>query len=313
MPSIRPGSVLAGLLSTAVTALTALAVTGCSSSADQPSGAVSGPVRVVATFYPLAWMVEHIGGDQVTVTNLTPPGVEPHDLELAPDQVEALADADLAVVMGRGFQPGPEKVAAGRSGATVVVLDALGIAAGKVTEGGGGVDPHIWLDPVEFSSIRDEVVSALSVVRPTEARAFAARATALGADLKALDAEFRAGLSSCARTLIVTNHEAFGRMATRYGLVQEGISGLSPDAEPDPQRLADLADMVKAKGVTTVFVEELGPRKFAETLAREAGVKTEVLSPIEGLTVKELADGGSYLSVMRDNLATLRTALDCSS
>ncbi len=307
MAPFRTGSVLGGLLSIA------LVVAGCSSSSNRSADTIADPVRVVATFYPLAWMVEQIGGDGVTVTNLTPPGVEPHDLELAPDQVESLADADLAIVMGRGFQPGPEKVAAGRSGATIVVLDALGVDAGPVREGGGGVDPHVWLDPVEFSSLRDEVVSSLSAVRPSAAPDFAARGTALAAALGALDGEFRNGLAGCARTLIVTNHEAFGRMATRYGLTQEGISGLSPDAEPDPQRLADLADLVRAKGVTTVFVEELAPREFAETLAREAGVTTEVLSPIEGLTAEELADGASYLSVMRANLATLRTALDCPS
>ena len=288
-------------------------VAGCSSSNDQPSTAIAKPARVVATFYPLAWMAEQIGGDDVTVTNLTPPGVEPHDLELAPDQVEALADADLALVMGRGFQPGPEKVAARRSRATIVILDSLSLGAGQVTEGGRGIDPHVWLDPVQFSSIRQEIVSSLSAVRPAAAEAFAARATALGADLDALDADFRAGLSGCARTIIVTNHAAFGRMATRYGLIQEAISGLSPDAEPDPQRLADLADLVKAKGVTTVFMEELAPKVFAETLAREAGIATEVLSPIEGLTAAEVADGASYLSVMRANLATLRRALDCQN
>jgi zinc transport system substrate-binding protein len=263
----------------------------------------SSPMTVVATFYPLAWMAEQIGGDVVAVTNLTPPGVEPHDLELAPDQVDRLANADLAVVLGRQFQPGPEKVAVRRKGPTVTVLSSQRADA----------DPHIWLDPVRFSEVRTEMVAALSALRPSEAAGFGARSATLGESLAALDAEYQAGLETCRRRLIVSTHAAFGRLAKRYGLTQEGIAGLSPDAEPDPERLADLADLVRSSGSTTVFTEEMAPKEFAQTLAREAGVSTRVLSPIEGLTAGQIKRGGSYLTVMRENLAALQRALGCTT
>lgn len=286
-------------LAVSVVAVSAV-LAGCSSNAVRSTTPQSSPVSVVATFYPLAWMAEQIGGDAVAVTNLTPPGVEPHDLELAPDQVDRLGNAGLAVVMGRGFQPGPEKVAALRKGPTITVL--------RPDE---GADPHVWLDPVRFSETRSAMVSAFSALRPSEAAGFRQRSAQLGSALNGLDTEFRSGLQTCRRRLIVSTHAAFGRLAERYGLTQEGIAGLSPDAEPDPQRLADLADLVRSSGVTTVFTEDLAPKEFARTLAREAGVSTQVLSPIEGLTIRQTKTGASYLTVMRDNLATLRTALSC--
>ena len=112
--------------------------------------------------------------------------------------------------------------------------------------------------------------------------------------------------------MIVTAHEAFGHLAQRYGLRQEGVAGLSPDAEPDAQRIGQLTDLVKRDGVTTVFTEELVSPRIAKTLAREAGVRTETLNPLEGLTDRELRRGDDYVSVMDANLAKLHRALGCT-
>ena len=129
--------------------------------------------------------------------------------------------------------------------------------------------------------------------------------------LAALDARYTDGLANCERKLIVTSHEAFGYLARRYGLEQEGVAGLSPDAEPDPKRLADLTDLVKRDGVTVIFTEELVSPRIADTLAREAGVRTAVLDPLEGLTAAKQKRGATYTSVMDENLAKLRDALGC--
>jgi zinc transport system substrate-binding protein len=107
----------------------------------------------------------------------------------------------------------------------------------------------------------------------------------------------------------VTSHAAFGYLAERYGLTQVPITGLSPEEEPSPQRLAEVARLAKAKGVTTIFFETLVSPKIAETLAKEVGAKADVLDPIEGV---EAGSGADYLSVMRDNLTHLRAALGCA-
>jgi zinc transport system substrate-binding protein len=265
----------------------------------RPAAAASRP-SVVASFYPLAWAAQQIGGAGVSVTNLTPAGAEPHDLELNPHQIDAVLDADVVVELGRGFQPAVEKTAGQRDGQTLVLLPA------------GAKDPHIWLDPVRMESIVRRVRSALVKADPTGRALYTSNAQRLLSDLDALDRRYRDGLAHCRRHVIVTGHEAFGYLAARYGLRQEGVAGLSPDAEPDAKRIAQLTDLVKRTGTTTVFTEELVSPRIAETLAREAGVHTETLNPLEGLTDQELAHGDGYVSVMDANLAKLRAALGCS-
>lgn len=267
-----------------------------------PSGAADAVSRssVVASFYPIAWAAQQVGGSRVEVTNLTPAGAEPHDLELAPDQIDEVLDAKVVFELGGGFQPAVEQAAEQRNGPTVQLLPR------------GMKDPHIWLDPVRMAGIVRAVQRELTRVDPAGRAVYTRNATKLLGELEHLAADYRAGLAHCTRDVIVTGHEAFGHLAARYGLRQEGVAGLSPDAEPDAKRVAQLTDLVKRLGVTTVFTEELVSPRIAQTLAREAGVRTVTLSPLEGLTDRELHRGDDYLSVMRSNLAKLRRALGCS-
>jgi zinc transport system substrate-binding protein len=260
----------------------------------------SSRTAVVASFYPLAWAAQQVGGDRVSVTNLTPAGAEPHDLELNPDDIDKVLDAKLVVELGHGFQPAVEQAAESRDGPTVQLLTR------------GTKDPHIWLDPVRMATIVRTVQRELTKVDPTGRASYARNAQRLQRELTDLDARYRDGLAHCERSVIVTAHEAFGHLAKRYRLRQEGVAGLSPDAEPDAQRLGQLADLVKRLGITTVFTEELVSPRIADTLAREAGVTTQTLNPLEGLTDTELQHGDDYLSVMDQNLTKLRTALGCS-
>jgi zinc transport system substrate-binding protein len=274
-------------------------------SCGESSGA-TGKTRVVAAFYPLAFAAEKIGGDKVEVVNLTPAGAEPHDLELTPDQIDDVLDADLVLELGHNFQPAVEKSAAQRDGPTVRVLDQLATAKAHPD------DPHVWLDPVLMQSLVTQVERALTKADPTHRKIYARRAQTFRSELVALDVRFRDGLASCARHLIVTAHEAFGYLARRYGLRQEGVAGLSPDQEPDPKRIAELADLARRERATVVFTEELVSPRIADTLAREAGVRTDVLNPLEGLTDRERRAGDNYVTVMDANLRKLRAALDCT-
>jgi zinc transport system substrate-binding protein len=110
---------------------------------------------------------------------------------------------------------------------------------------------------------------------------------------------------------MVTSHDAFGYLARAYGLTQDAIAGLAPESEPTPQRLAELAAKVRADGTNTIFYETLVSPKVAQTLAREAGVGTAVLDPLEGLSEDDAKAGKTYVSVMRENLAAVRQALGC--
>lgn len=257
---------------------------------------------VVASFYPLAYVAQRIGGPDVRVENLVPPGVEPHDLELSPDQVDDIESADVVLVLGRDFQPAVERVARRNQG-SVRLLDELDV---------DGDDPHVWLDPKLMAQIAGAIGGRLLGALPDRGKELTQRLAAFSAEVSALDGRYSAGLSTCARRHVVTAHDAFGRLAARYGLVSRPIAGLSPDIEPDPARLADLADRIRGEGVTTVFTEELVSPRVANALAREAGVTTDVLNPLEGLTDKDVEGGATYFSVMDANLAKLRTALGCT-
>ncbi|HZY26895.1 MAG TPA: metal ABC transporter substrate-binding protein [Jiangellaceae bacterium] len=266
---------------------------------------------VAASFYPLAFVAERIGGGDVRVVNLTPPGVESHDLELSPRQVAEIAAADL-VVYERGFQPSVDEAVEQNAGdARVEVTEVVPLEHLDEDEHGDlAGDPHVWLDPTLLARIADAVADALATAVPVSAGAFRERAEALGAELTALDEEYSAGMRQCERNVVVTTHEAFGYLAHRYGLEMVGISGLSPDAEPSPARLAEVGEVIADEAVTTVFYERLVSPKVAETLADDLGVVTAVLDPIEGLT--DETEDEDYFTLMRANLGALEEANGCT-
>ncbi|WP_213454022.1 metal ABC transporter substrate-binding protein [Rhizomonospora bruguierae] len=292
------------LRAAALALLTAAGLAGCTATAS-----VTGDrVAVITAFYPLQFVTERVGGDAVSVDNLTKPGAEPHDLELSPKQVAQVTDADLAVYL-KGFQPAVDDAVGQRdAGKNLDVASVQPLNAAPPGEE-GGLDPHVWLDPVRLGAIADAVATRLGEVDPTHAADYTGRAAALRADLGKLDAEYAAGLANCERHEIVTSHAAFGYLAARYHLTQVALSGLTPEQEPSSQRLATVVEQARAHHATTIFFETLVSPKVAEVIAKEVGAKTAVLDPIEGL---EPGDSGDYLSVMRSNLSTLRTALGCS-
>jgi zinc transport system substrate-binding protein len=248
---------------------------------------------IVAAFYPLAYAAAQVAGPDAHVVDLTPPGAEPHDLELSPRDVGRVRDAALAVYAGDGFQPAVQQAVEGRSGPSLDVLADVRTSNG---------DPHVWLDPVRFAGIVRRIAAALDTP---------AGADGLVTRLHALDREYRQGLARCARREIVTSHAAFGYLAARYRLVQVPLVGLQPEAEPGPREIERLVDEVRATGATTVFSEPLASSALADVVAREAGVTTAVLDPLEGRTAAEADAGADYFTVMRRNLRALRKALGC--
>ncbi len=256
----------------------------------------------MTAFYPLAYAAAVIGGGSVSVENLTPPGAEPHDIELTPKQVERIQRASVVLYLTHGFQPGVEQAVSNASGETLDVLAGLSLRAG-VGDEAGKTDPHVWLDPLLFARI---------VTRIGEVLHESARASALAARVRALDSEYRRGLAHCQRHDFVTSHAAFGYLASRYGLQQIAITGIDPESEPSPKKLVQLARLVRREKIRTVFFERLVSPKLSETVARAAGAKTAVLDPIEGLTPAEAKRGFTYLTLMRQNLQALRADLGCS-
>lgn len=297
-----------------------LGTVACGGTPQQASaGSGTGQFDVVVAFYPFQFLAERVARDHARVHNLTEPGTEPHDLELTPRQVGAVTSADL-VIYERSFQPAVDEAVA-QSGnpavldvATVVPLQPAARTPDDEHEGSAHdkdpLDPHIWLDPANMASITTEVAARLSAADPAHALDYVTNARTLTQELSGLDGDIRRGLASCTRTEFVTTHAAFGYLARRYGLTQIAISGLTPDTEPSPARIAEVQTQAQQHGITTVFYETLASPAVATSIATDLGLRTDVLDPIEGMTPQ--SRGTDYLSVMRANLAALRQAGGCA-
>lgn len=350
-------------------ALGLMAVSACSTS-DAAERTDDGRLKVTASFYPMQFLAERIGGEHVSVTTLTKPGVEPHDLELKPRQTAELNDSGLVLYL-KGIQPAVDEAVAESSvqhkvdAASLTKLVSHGAEGGHDHEHGaethdhtpgaeeshdhdhgpdehadehkdehgheesgapgehtgepgaddhghdhateGGADPHIWLDPVKYAEVAEGVGKALEKADPDHAADYAKNTEDLVGKLKDLDTAFAQGLKNTDTRTFITTHAAFGYLADRYHLDQEGIAGIDPEAEPTPARIQELQKIAKQEKVTTVFFETLASDRTAKTLAQDTGLRTDVLDPLEGIT--DSSQGRDYIEVMESNLAALKKAL----
>lgn len=271
-----------------------------------------GKTAVVTSFYPMQYLAERIGGDKASVQNLVPAGAEPHDWEPTPNNIAHIQNSKVFVYLGI-LESWADRVVADLDTGRTIALKA--IESQDLIESQDeeltGEDPHVWLSPKRYAQLADAIYSALAAAAPENAATYKANLDSLKKDLDALDMEFASGLATCDRKTLFTSHAAFGYLAERYGLKQIAVSGISPDAEPSPARLREVLDQIKAEKATHIFFETLVSQRVEETLAAEAGIKTMVLNPLEGLTDEEVKAGGDYITVMKSNLANLRLALGC--
>lgn len=308
-------------------------LTACGGTSDAADRKNDGKLHVVASFYPVQFLAERIGGGHVSVESLTKPGVEPHDLELKPRQIGRLTDADVVLYL-KGVQPAVDDaielagVEHTVDATTLTTLEEHGTevghahgaegAEGAAGEGAGheghahaaetgAGDPHVWLDPVKYAEVARGVGKVFAQADPAHAADYRKNTDTLVKQLGALDTEFKDGLKNTATRTFITTHSAFGYLAERYGLEQEGVAGVDPEADPSPARVKQLQDIARADKVSTVFFETLASDRTAKTLARDTGLRTDVLDPLEGIT--DQSKGDDYFQVMRANLAALQTAL----
>lgn len=330
-----PTTAVAGAVVLGLTALSA-----CSTS-DAADGGDGGKLKVTASFYPMQFLAERIGGEHVAVTTLTKPGVEPHDLRLLPRQIGSISESDYVLYL-KGIQPAVDDAIA-QSGvkntvdaATLTTLENHGSEVSGHDHGHegeeehgheeeaheeeaheegdghnhgeeGGADPHIWLDPVKYAEVAKGVGKSLEKADPDHAADYKKNTDALVAELGELNTAFETGLKNTSTKTFITTHSAFGYLAERYGLTQQGIAGIDPEAEPSPARIQEIHTIAEKEKATTVFFETLASDKTAKTLAKDTGLRTGVLDPLEGITKK--SQGADYIEVMESNLAALQKAL----
>jgi len=283
-----------------------LVLASCSSNATS-----DGRPLVIASFYPFAFVAEQVGGDSIQVDNLTPPGAEPHDLELSPQQVADLTNASL-VIFENGFQPAVDDGIDQANLSDQAKLDVASVVNTMDATGSdeGTFDPHVWLDPVMMQQITMATAEHLGEIDPAHQKLYERNADRLVTKLRDLDTAYREGLANCQRRTIVTGHDAFGYLARRYDLEQIPIAGIDPHAEPSPAQQAHIADLVEQQGITTVFTETLVSDAVAESIANETGASVATLDPIEGLS--DATSNENYFDLMRSNLEAIQQANGCT-
>ena len=310
-----------------------LALVGCGQTPQENQG----KLQVVTTVYPVYDVVKKVAGDQADVTLLVSPGAEPHDWEPTASDLKKIGQAKVFFYNGAGLEPTDQilKKEITRDATVVELSQGLDLlklqddddhdhdhdhdadhhdedhhdedhhAEGHHHHHHGGVDPHVWLDPQNVMKEAAVVADALAKADPTHADAYRANAKKYQDELAALDKDMDAALSSLANKNLVVSHEAFGYLAARYGLTQIGIMGVDADAEPTPDRMAQLVEFIREHDVRTIYSEELVNPRLAEAIAAETGAVVRVLNPIEGLTAAQEKAGYDYIKLQRENLATL--------
>lgn len=304
---------------------------GCSSTQNPPATNTDAnqsqkeKLSVYASFYPMYDFASKIGGDQVNVVNMVPAGTEPHDWEPTATDITGLEKARVFIYNGAGMEHWAEDVLKSLQNKNLIAVEAsrdiklveghhehedeAKDAARKEEHEDEGFDPHVWLSPLNAKKEMENIKNALVQADPNNKDYYEANYAKYAADLDALDKEFKDALSPLPKKDIIVSHEAFGYLCAAYGLNQIGIEGLSPDSEPDPARMAEIIDFAKAHDVKVIFFEELVSPKVAETIAKATGAETAVLNPLEGLSDEQQAAGDDYFSVMRQNLGSLKAAL----
>lgn len=293
---------------------------GCSRSASK-NAVDPNKINVVVSFYPLYDFAAKIGGDHVHVMNLVPAGVEPHDWSPKSNDLKVLTKSQLFVYEGAGFEGWVQDVmkTLNKDGSPLVVEASQGVSLLKAEEGTEkddkahsdepGVDPHIWLSPLNAKSMGENIKKALIQADPAHQADYEANFKAFTAKLDDLDSKYKQALTGVKSKQLVTSHQAFAYLCRDYGLTQLPIMGLSPDAEPTAQEIKSINQFIKDNNVKYIFFEELVSDKLAKTLAKDSGVGTLVLNPLEGLTEEQQKAGQDYFSVMESNLQHLVQAL----
>lgn len=313
-----------------------LALAACgneeSETAKETTGSNSDALTVYTTIYPLEYFAERIGGDTVEVESMVPAGADEHTYEPTSKTMLELAEADLFLYNGLGLEPFADKVVETLSSEGVtsvgvgeqvdIELDHDHIHEEAHTEEAhsseveedehdhGGVDPHVWIDPALAEQMAEVVKKELVAINPDEEALYNKNYEAFAAELEQLDEDFHTMADAAAHKEILVSHAAYGYWEESYDIEQLSVAGLSPTDEPSQKELKELADTATEHGIGYVIFEQNITPKIAEVIQKEIGAESLRLHNLATLTEEDIKDGEDYMSIMKKNIETLKTAMN---
>lgn len=304
---------------TVLNVIALLILNGCASSAPQTT---DNAFRVLASTSFLADIAQNVAGDRVQVESLLPIGADPHAYQAAPSDVSKIAESDVLILNGLDYEHFIEPLLENADGERLVIEATAGLETHSAEEHAGETesgtdhdheagDPHLWLDPNLVITYVENIRAGLSEADPEGAETYAANAEAYTAQLVALDAFIKEQVASvpAERRLLVTNHEALGYFAERYGfeVVDTILPSFSSEASASAQEIAASIDAVKGSGAPAIFLGEVENADLANQIAAETDVKVVNTLHLESLTDGEPAQ--TYIDMMKHNVTQIVSAL----
>jgi ABC-type Zn uptake system ZnuABC Zn-binding protein ZnuA len=286
-----------------------LLASACSPIASQPNPK-TGPIVLASTTF-LADMARNVAGDRVQIDSLLPTGADPHGYQPTPSDVAKISKSTVLIVNGLGYEQFLSTLLSNAGGKRDVIEATAGLRPRKVAGAEHGVDPHMWLDPNNVVVYAENIRDALAKVDPDGAAIYKANTDAYVAQLKALDAWIFEQVNQipAERRLLVTNHEALGYFADRYGFTVIGavVPGFSTDAAPSAQQMAELIDLIKSSGAPAIFLGQVESDTLAAQIANETSAKVVSDLYLESLT--EGTPAATYIDMMKHNVTRIVEAL----
>ena len=300
--------------------LGSLLLPACSKSESAAPAATK--LQIVTSLFPLYDFARQIGGDQVEVSLLLPPGVEAHSFDPKPADILRINRAGLFIYTNKAMEAWAVTIAASVDPRKVTIVDASvgarflparshdeGDAPGHASR---TIDPHLWLDFANAKTMVSNIAAAMATKDPAHRALYSANAAAYGDRLDRLDGEYRSTLADCQkRTLLQGGHFALGYLTARYGLEYHAAAAVNPEAEPTAATMATLVQQMRRQDLRYLFSEELVSPKLAETIASEAGGTVLLLSAAHNVSKGDLARGVTFIEIMERNLKNLQIGLQC--
>ncbi len=282
---------------------------------QSPQDAQKKPTVALSTF-PLYDVAKNIAKDKIDIYMILPIGVDVHSYEPNPKQIVKLFKSDLVIFSGASLEPWisrldfKNKVLDMSKYVTLIEMDASHHHTHEEhTHADEHTDPHYWLSINNMKKITKKITAEIIKLDPKNKDFYQQNALAYLKKLEVLDGAYKTTLSSCKKSEILTNHNAFSYLAKEYGFEVLSLSAFSPDAEVNAKNMIRLMQEIKKLHISTIFYESFASSRAVKTLAQEVGVQVEVLQPLANITKNEL--GLSYEDIMSTNLVKLKKAMEC--
>jgi ABC-type Zn uptake system ZnuABC Zn-binding protein ZnuA len=259
----------------------------------------------------LADVTRNIVGERYTVASLVPVGADPHSYQPTPQDTAKISKSKMLVVNGAGYEQFLESLLANADGERLLIEASTGLNLRSDTQNDHGIDPHLWLDPNHMIAYVVNIRAGLVQFDPEGAEVYQSNANAYIAQLEELDAWIDRQIAQIPppRRQLITNHEALGYFADRYGFTVIGtvIESFSSDASPSAQQMAALVDKIKRYQAPAIFLDASDNPSFAQQIAAETGVEVVTDLHLESLT--EAAPAATYIEMMKHNVTRIVEAL----